>query len=103
MGVAYLHLWVTQSIGKKGMFYKKFLSKPCATLYTWRLLTLGRTYANKTVRVFGAYCGGNHHDKTSWREGCTPWQIGPPSISSSKKKISIGNRYEYRKHRTKFV
>lgn len=83
-------------------FFCLFLNTANATIYTWRLLALGRTYSNKTVQVFELYYVGNLYCKTSWREGCVPWQIGPPSISKSKRKINIGNRYEYRKHRKPF-
>lgn len=111
MGVAYLHLWSTQSIGIKGMyfetiisndFFKKFLNKPCATAYTWGLVAIGRTYTNILCFVSLTYPSGFHDDKTTWCEGCVPWQIGPPFYFLSKKKeISIGNKYET--HTNQFV
>lgn len=44
--------------------------------------------------------GWNPDGSTDFKGIVQPWTTGPPSISSSKKKTSIGNRYEYYKHRT---
>lgn len=87
MGVTYLHLWITQSLGRKGMvkehnhYFCKFLNTPAASVYTWGLLKLGRSYAHKTVSVvLKLKAQSPTPDVRLYGQGIpVSWFTGPPS------------------------
>lgn len=64
-------------------FFNKFLNTARATVYTWGLLKLGRSYTHKAVSVvLRVKAQQPTADASVYYQGTsTAWFTGPPSIS----------------------
>ena len=79
MGVAYLHLWLTQSIGRKGMYYRKKVKIRTHWTYYWAWVISSKAAVIVETVAMALRTQQPTADVRTYSQGVpTPWFTGPP-------------------------